>query len=268
VPLPEEPWNFISNPALATPRSYLKSFDAVTAMHTITVSDTAGNTADQSVAELKIDTIPPICHNCTTVPPTVGPQTVTLKFTESIGKSGIHTGTPKVSSPVPMSATINPFDDYCNESSFSPGTGAPLSSEQTQEIISASFDPATQKIYYCVLDNAGNVRKGAYPDTSVSACFSDDTTTVDLRNYEQETDIYGLYKRVDDSINNEKEKRGYLLSDPARRAQTLSFQSKLASNIKTYITSKYCATLLGDGASLSLSDITSDGAYIKPLTSG
>ena len=40
------------------------------------------------------------------------------------------------------------------------------------------------------------------------------------------------------------EKRGHLLSDPARKTQTLTFQSKLASNINTYIKSQYCPTSL------------------------
>ncbi len=40
------------------------------------------------------------------------------------------------------------------------------------------------------------------------------------------------------------ERRGYLLSDIARRNQTLTFRSKLASNINTYITKRNCSQLL------------------------
>ena len=110
-----------------------------------------------------------------------------------------------------------------------------------------TFNPTLEKVAYCVIDNAGNVRKGVYPDTATSGCFSDGTTSVNIGNYEHTVGIYGLYDRVNESTGNSaNEKRGYLLSDPARRTQTLTFRTKLASNINTYITSRYLPTPITD----------------------
>jgi len=105
-------------------------------------------------------------------------------------------------------------------------------------------------------------------------CLSDGTINKNLDNYKGNLlGDYGLLKRVYDSTEapiiapatTRTEKRGYLLSDPARKTQTQTFQTKLSSNINTYIKSKYCSAVLGDpGVDSTWNDhALTDSAFMK-----
>lgn len=100
-------------------------------------------------------------------------------------------------------------------------------------------------------------------------CFSDSAISKDL-NFLDASTYYvqgneGLLKRITDFLTG-TERRGYLLSDPARKTQTINFRSKLTSNINTYIKSQYCSVPLNQsdaGENIWNDNANTSGAFRK-----
>jgi hypothetical protein len=125
---------------------------------------------------------------------------------------------------------------------------------------------SSQKIIYCVTDNAGNVTRGQYPENAVNyyGCFADGTMNP-LPNLSSYTPP--LIARITGNIF------GYSLTDGSRATQNAAFQTRLTQNISTYITAQHDSTsFTSTAATLSLNLSNTPGAFIDntstPNTNG
>lgn len=100
--------------------------------------------------------------------------------------------------------------------------------------------PSGTSIMYCVSDDAGNITQGQYPAVVVNynGCFADGSMNAipNLDTYKNNTPSSFLIPRM------RVGKFGYSLSDSDRTAQNQAFQTRLAQNITTSITSQHSPT--------------------------
>lgn len=172
---------------------------------------------------------------------------MTLQATDNTGGSGLWgygIRTVVIDKTATLEDIKNTFDSTCNITSSVvyapfPETGAgfgPLNSE------SIEYNTTSQKIAYCVQDNAKNKLVGTYPfdPNMLIGCFSDgsqqfvpnlDTTNPSGRYY-----IDNLITRFLSG------KYGYELTDASKSETMLDFRTKLAQNIETLVKQQYCPT--------------------------
>lgn len=132
------------------------------------------------------------------------------------------------------------------------------------------YNPLSQKIVYCVQDNAGNQLVGTYPfdPDALIGCFSDGSQQVVPNLNDADTPHYYkalLYNRIGQTVS--EKNYGYTFTDTTMTPQMNTFHTKLTQNIETYVKQPYCPTTFansGGFATMSV-DIEERGTTEDPL---
>lgn len=137
-----------------------------------------------------------------------------------------------------------------------PQTGAgfgPVSSD------SITYNTTSQKIAYCVQDNAKNKLVGTYPfdPNMLIGCFSDGSQqfvpNLDTNNGDPSGKYYAGANplALAQRILGGSPKYGYELTDSVKSESMLDFRTKLAQNIETLVKQQYCP-IMGNFATKSV----------------
>ncbi len=173
---------------------------------------------------------------------------VTLTATDNTGGSGLWGEGIKyriVDKNITNLSTVF-TDSKCNISTDPfyapfPETGAGFS--YPPYTLPVSYDPLTQKVVYCVQDNAHNQLVGTYPfyPNALIGCFSDGSQQF-VPNLDISGDHYysngtnGLLARIGAGTY------GYELTDSTESVPMTNFRTQLTQNMETYVKRQYCPT--------------------------
>lgn len=138
--------------------------------------------------------------------------------------------------------------------------------------VTTSYDTTSEKIVYCVQDNAKNQLIGTYPfdPNMLIGCFSDGSQQFVPNLDTESTGNNGKYYMPPLISKIGIGQYGYELTDPDKANSMADFRTKLAQNIETLVKQQYCPTTPIDPLTISFNtqltvDLEEKGTNEDPI---